>query len=178
MNMSLTEKNIIDWRISNLEKILSLLIKPWWNMQILQMIFTHNIIKMQMKRLIVNVHTLTVYFSCFSLTSCNSKHSLSEADSPCHDMSSNVTTVNRGYFGQIFTLNDCPRKLGSLHSKKWILDLGDILRRSNIQTNYLLASKWKLNFKVIFHDMVIFHVNSWHHDKSWYVASSDSTLRI
>ena len=28
-----------------------------------------------------------------------------------------------------------------LHSKKWILDLADILRCSNVQRNYLLASK-------------------------------------
>ncbi len=38
-----------------------------------------------------------------------------------------------------------------VHSKNWILDLGDNLRCFNVQTNYLLASKWKVNFNLIFH---------------------------
>ncbi len=59
-------------------------------------------------------------------------------------------TVNMYYYGS-FVLCIREPETKKEYTKKWILDLGDILLCSNVQTNYLLASKWKLNFKVIFH---------------------------
>ena len=59
------------------------------------------------------------------------------------------------YLNNLSLLNYHPEypegHLNPVHSKKWILNLGDILRCCNVQTNYLLASKWKLNLKVIFY---------------------------
>ena len=42
-------------------------------------------------------------------------------------------------------------KLTDIHSKKRTLDLGDILRYIKVKINYLLLSKWKLHFNVMFH---------------------------
>ncbi len=45
-----------------------------------------------------------------------------------------------------------------LDSKKRTLDLGDILRWLNVQTNNLLASKWKMHYNIMFN--MIFHITA------------------